>query len=149
MDERRTGFRRTTVYRTIAAILVTGGATAGIACVERTLTINTEPQGATIVLNDQEVGQSPVRVPFTWYGDYDIIIRKEGHQTLRTNHRIHAPWYQWPFIDLVSECLIPFTIHDDRVLETYVLDPYEPPDKDDLLQRAEEMRAAAATEPQS
>lgn len=149
MDERRTGFRRTTVYRTIAGMLAASGAMVGTACVERTLTINTEPQGATIVLNDQEVGQSPVRVPFTWYGDYDIIIRKDGHQTVRTHQRIHAPWYQWPFIDLISECLIPFTIHDDRVLETYVLDPYEPPDKNDLLRRAEEMRTSAAPEPQS
>jgi len=29
-------------------------------CVERKLTINTEPQGALVVLNDEEIGQSPV-----------------------------------------------------------------------------------------
>ncbi|MCP4263659.1 MAG: PEGA domain-containing protein, partial [Planctomycetes bacterium] len=39
-------------------------------CVERKLTINTEPQGALVILNDEEIGTSPVTVSFEWYGDY-------------------------------------------------------------------------------
>lgn len=116
------------------------------ACVERTVKINTIPEGATVFLNDQEVGKSPVKVPFTWYGDYDIIIRKEGHQTVKTNHRIDAPWYQWPFIDLFTECLIPFTLHDDRELEPYVLEPAIVPNKEELVQRADEMKAQSHVE---
>ncbi|MBK8267020.1 MAG: PEGA domain-containing protein [Planctomycetes bacterium] len=115
-------------------------------CVERTLTINTEPQGATVVLNDQEVGKSPVRVPFTWYGDYDIIVRKEGHKTLLTNRRVEAPWYQWPVLDLFAECLVPFTIRDERTLDTLVLEPTVQPNKEDLLNRADEMKAQANVE---
>lgn len=114
---------------------------AGPACVERTVTINTQPPGATVLLNDQDVGKSPVRVPFTWYGDYDIIVRKEGHQTLKTNQRIDAPWYQYPVIDIFAECLVPFTIRDERTLETLVLEPAVMPNKDDLLHRADVMRA--------
>ncbi|MBX3394237.1 MAG: PEGA domain-containing protein [Phycisphaerae bacterium] len=131
--------------RIVRAALVPLGGLALIicSCVERTVTINTEPQGATVVLNDQEVGQSPVRVPFTWYGDYDIIIRKDGHKTLSTHHRLNAPWYQWPLIDLVSECLVPFTIRDDQVIDTFVLEPAEVPTKDDLLRRSEELRTRA------
>ncbi len=117
-----------------------------VACVERTIRINTEPQGATVILNDQDVGKSPVRVPFTWYGDYDIIIRKEGHKTILTNHRLKAPWYQWPFIDLFSECLVPYTIRDDRELETFVLEPAVEPNKDELVERADEMRARTQAE---
>ena len=113
------------------------------ACVERTVSINTEPQGATIILNDQEVGKSPVKVPFTWYGDYDIVIRKHGYQTIETHHRIKTPWYQYPIIDLFAEALIPFTVHDDRVLETFALQAYEPPSKEALLERADELRADA------
>lgn len=115
-------------------------------CVERTLTINTEPQGATVVLNDQEVGKSPVRVPFTWYGDYDIIVRKEGHKTLLTHRRVDAPWYQWPVFDLFAECLVPFTIRDERTLDTLVLEPAVQPNKEDLLNRADEMKAQANAE---
>ena len=112
-------------------------------CVERTVSINTEPAGATIVLNDQEVGKSPVKVPFTWYGDYDIVIRKHGYQTIQTHHRLKTPWYEYPFIDLISETLIPVTVHDDRVLETFTLQPFEPPSKEALLERADALRADA------
>ena len=47
-------------------------------CVERELTINTNPSGAVVLLNDEEIGVSPVTVPFNWYGDYNVTIRKQG-----------------------------------------------------------------------
>ena len=112
-------------------------------CIERTVSINTEPEGATVVLNDEEVGKSPVRVPFTWYGDYDIIIRKPGYQTIKTNHNIKTPWYELPGIDIFTECLTPFTVHDDRTLDTFVLQPARPVEKQALLQSADEMKARA------
>ncbi len=113
-------------------------------CVERTVSINSEPAGALVYLNDQEVGRAPVKVNFTWYGDYDIILRKEGYETLQTNRRIDAPWYQWPVIDLVAECMIPTTIRDDRDLGTFTLTKAEFPTKEELIRNAEEMRTMAA-----
>lgn len=118
-------------------------AMAAAGCVERTVTINTEPPGATVLLNDEEIGKSPVKVPFTWYGDYDIVLRKTGYESLRTHRKIEAPWYQWPLIDLFAECLVPFTIHDDRELETFVLAPRPSVDKAALMQSAEELRERA------
>ncbi|MFH1418294.1 MAG: PEGA domain-containing protein [Planctomycetota bacterium] len=112
-------------------------------CIERTVSINTEPEGAKVFLNDQEVGQSPITVPFTWYGDYDIIIRKRGFKTVHTHHNIRTPWYSLPGIDFFTECLMPFTVHDDRVLDAYVLEPQQLPDKDTLLDAGEAMRAEA------
>ena len=64
----------------IATIILSG-------CVERRLTINTEPQGALVVLNDEEIGQSPVTVSFNWYGDYNVRISKEGFETLNTHRK--------------------------------------------------------------
>jgi len=67
-------------------------------CVERKLTINTQPQGALIVLNDEEIGTAPVTVSFNWYGDYDIRISKEGYETLKTHRMLEGPWYdKFPF----------------------------------------------------
>jgi len=129
--------------RWIMTFVATAGAWLGGGCIERTVTINTEPEGARVFLNDQEVGQSPVEVPFTWYGDYDIIIRLKGYETIKTNHRLHAPWYQWPGFDVFSECLVPFTIRDRHVLPTYVLKPSEAPPKEALLNAAAEMREQA------
>lgn len=125
----------------LSVVIAALGASQG--CVERTVSINTEPQGATVILNDQEVGKSPIKVPFTWYGDYDIIIRKEGYETLKTNKRLRAPWYETPGIDLFSEALMPFTIHDDRELDTFVMNPRQSVDKEALLQSAAELRQRA------
>jgi hypothetical protein len=110
-------------------------------CIERTVSINTEPQGATVFLNDQEVGNSPVRVPFTWYGDYDLIIRKTGYKTVSTNCNVKTPWYETPGIDIFTECFMPFTVHDDRDLGTYTLEPQVAPNREALLQAADEARA--------
>jgi hypothetical protein len=112
-------------------------------CIERTVTINTEPQGATVFLNDEEVGKTPLKAPFTWYGDYDIVIRKAGYQTIHTNQNIRTPWYEIPGIDVFTECLIPVTVHDDRVLETYALEPQKAPEREELLRSADEARSQA------
>lgn len=133
------GFSRRTAIFPLMALPVLLAPISG--CIERTVSINTEPEGATVFLNDQEVGKSPVKVPFTWYGDYDIIVRKPGYKTVHTNRRIDAPWYQWPGIDLVTECLIPFTVHDDRVVDTLVLEQQSRPSNQELLDAANEMRA--------
>lgn len=139
--DRSTGLARNTQACLPIAVLMAVSFAAG--CIERTLSINTEPEGATVILNDQEIGRSPVRQHFTWYGDYDIILRKDGYKTVQTHRNIRPPWYQYPLIDLVAEILVPFTIHDDRVLETFRLEPYEAPDPDQLIERADEMRARA------
>lgn len=140
MPRRSSALARPAGGRCLAAALATA-ACAG--CVERTVSINSEPQGAVVYLNDQEVGRTPVKVPFTWYGDYDIILRKDGHQTIKTSRRLDAPWYQYPVVDLFAECLIPMTLRDEHVLDTFVLAPFEAPDRAGLLERADEMRARA------
>jgi len=88
-----------------AAVIITG-------CVERKLTINTDPEGALVTLNDEEIGQSPVTVSFNWYGDYNVIISKEGFETLKTHRQLKGPWYDaFPF-DFVAQLLWPGRIVD-------------------------------------
>lgn len=116
-----------------APVVLTSG------CVRRTVTVNTDPQGAAVHLNDRLVGTSPVSVDFLWYGDYDVTLRKDGYQTLTTNHRLDAPWYQWPGLDFVSEVLVPWTIHDRQEM-SFALEPAQPVDPAELLQKAVETR---------
>lgn len=116
-------------------------------CVERRMKITTKPEGATVVVNDEEVGVSPVNFSFTWYGDYDIIIRKPGYQTLKTHYRIEAPWYQKPGIDFVTECLVPWTIVDEQVSPTFEMMEVENAPVKDLVQRADELRDRAIFSP--
>ena len=115
-------------------------------CVERRMKIQTDPPGALVVVNDEEVGISPVTFSFLWYGDYDIILRKPGFQTLSTHYRVKAPWYQWPPFDLVAETMVPARICDEHVLPTFELEPATTPMVSDVVQRAAELRNRALNE---
>jgi hypothetical protein len=114
-------------------------------CVRRTLTIRSEPDGALVFLNDEEVGRTPVTTDFTWYGDYDVILRREGCQTLHTHEEVKAPWYQIPPIDFFFEVLWPGMIVDARTLDFY-LEPEELPTRDELVDRAQAFRERALFE---
>jgi len=132
---------------TLAARILTATCGAAVAilpagCVRRTLTVRTEPAGARVFLNDHEVGTSPVSVDFTWYGDYDVIVRMNGYETLKTHHEIKPPWYQVPPIDFVAEILVPFEIHDEREA-SFTLRPMAEIDPETLLQDAVELREQA------
>lgn len=112
---------------------------ADAGCVRRTVTINTNPQGATVLLNDQQVGTSPVSTDFTWYGDYDVVLRKEGYETLKTNKRLKTPWYELPGLDFISEVLMPFTIHDKHEM-SFAMASQTKTDRQTLLKNASEFR---------
>jgi len=109
-----------------------------LGCVRRTMVITTEPPQALVFLNDQEVGRSEVSTDFLWYGDYDVIVRKEGYATLKANWSVKAPWYQVPPIDFFAEILWPGRIHDVRE-NHFVLTPQDLPSSEELLGRAEEL----------
>ena len=91
----------------IAALALTLllGMTAAGGCVQRTLQIDSSPPGALVYLNGEEVGRTPMRKEFLWYGTYDVELRKEGYQTLKRPTQVWAPWWQWPPIDLFAEML--------------------------------------------
>ena len=120
-----------------AVILVVGLSSSG--CVERQLTINTQPQGALVALNDEEIGTSPVTVSFSWYGDYNVAIRKAGFETFKTHRKLKAPWYdKFPF-DFFAQILNPKRIVDSYEW-TFTLEPEQQPTREELIQNAEELR---------
>jgi len=107
-------------------------------CVERRLTINTEPQGALVILNDEEIGESPVTVPFNWYGDYWVRISKQGYETLDTHRELKSPWYDhFPF-DFLAMLNPTRTI--DSYEWTFELSPKEEISREELIQKAEELK---------
>ena len=108
-------------------------------CVERKLTINTQPQGAIVLLNDEEIGTSPVTVAFNWYGDYNVTVRKEGFETLKTHRRLKGPWYdKFPF-DFFAQILNPKRIVDSFEW-TFELAPKQQIDREQLIQNAQELK---------
>lgn len=110
-----------------------------IGCVERKLTINTQPQGALVVLNDEEIGISPVTVSFKWYGDYCVRISKEGYETLNTHRELKAPWHDhFPF-DFFAQIINPERTVDSYEW-TFELAPQKQTTRDQLIQDAEELK---------
>jgi hypothetical protein len=78
-------------------ILLLGG------CVERTISITSEPPGALVWLNDREIGRTPVDVEFVHYGTYDVRLDLEGYEPLLTSGRAAPPWWDVPGADLLAE----------------------------------------------
>lgn len=120
-----------------AAVCMTAVALAG--CVERQLTINTEPQGAMIVLNDQEIGISPVTVPFNWYGDYWVRVSKDGYETLNTHRELEAPLHDYLPFDFFAQILYPGHLVDAYEW-TFELAPKEYPTREELIEHARSLR---------
>ena len=108
-------------------------------CVERKLTINTKPQGAAVTLNDEPIGESPVTVSFNWYGDYYVRLQKAGYETLNTHRMLKGPWYdKFPF-DFFAQILNPNRIVDSYEW-TFDLSPKQEINRDELIQKAQEMQ---------
>ena len=108
-------------------------------CVERQLTIKTNPAEAVVVLNDEEIGLSPVTVNFHWYGDYCVRIQKEGYETLNTHRELKGPWYDaFPF-DFFAQIINP-----NRIVDTYEwtfdLAPKQQISREELIQNAQKMQ---------
>jgi len=89
-------------------------------CVERELTINTKPEGALVVLNDEEIGESPVTVSFNWYGDYCVRISS------------------FPF-DFFAQIVNPKRIVDSYEW-TFELSPRRQISREELIQNANELK---------
>ena len=129
------------------ALLVLVGSSG---CVERRLTINTEPQGAVIWLNneDTELGVSPVETSFKWYGDFFVKARKQGFETLHTHRELKAPWYdRFPF-DFFAQVLNPHQIVDSYEW-TFELTPYTPKDRAELVSEALDLKQRLETQQES
>ena len=106
-------------------------------CVDRRLSITSEPSGARVFLNDTEVGVTPVEVNFTYFGVYDVRLRKDGYEPLTTSKEAQAPFHEWPGVDLLFLPL-PFT-KETRLAWHFELEA-APTDPAAMIQRAQELR---------
>ena len=124
----------------VAAFLITAG------CVRRTARFESVPEGARVFLNDREIGRTPATVEFTWYGDYDVVYRLDGYETVKSNAVLNPPLYQrFPF-DFFAEVLWPGELHDHHDIPTQELVARQPINQDELIGRAKELRDRALFE---
>ena len=110
-------------------------------CVFRRMTVMTDPPGARLFVNNIEVGTTPCIVPtnaFIDYGNYKFTLFKDGYEPLEVIQPVPPKWYQYPWIDAVTE-LGPWTVRDQRLF-SYQLQPAREKSGDELKQQADEFR---------
>ena len=110
--------------------------------VRRRLTIRSNPPGALVVIDDQEIGYTPVSTSFTYYGTRKIQLIKDGFETLTVKQAIQPPWYEYPPFDFLSENFAWSEIRDERAIDFQLIGQQIVP-TDVLRGRAEELRDSA------
>jgi hypothetical protein len=115
-------------------------------CVRRRLNVLSNPPGALVYVDNQQIGTTPCSVDFTYYGTREIRLVKPGYETLTLNQPIPTPWYEVPPLDFVSENLAPTKIRDNRTV-AYNLSPALVVPTPQLLDRANQLRQEATQYP--
>ncbi len=131
--------------RTFLVCIIVILAVSQTGCVERKLTINTEPQGAIVALNDEEIGTSPVTVEFNWYGDYKVRVEKDGYEIVNTHRKLDAPAHDGFPLDFFYEVLWPGSVVDEYEW-TFALTQFKAPSREDLIEASRQLKKEAQEE---
>ena len=110
------------------------------------MTVRSDPPGALVLLEGQEVGYTPVSLDFTYYGTREITLIKDGYETLTVMQKVPTPWYQRAGLDFVSENLSPFKIRNQHEF-TYNLQQQMIVTNQELLERANGLRNESQVAP--
>ena len=57
-------------------------------CVERLISVRSDPPGAAVLLDGDPVGVTPVEVPYTWYGTRDVTVELQAKRTYILRGRV-------------------------------------------------------------
>lgn len=112
---------------------------AASGCVRRRLTVRSNPAGAIVHVDNQQIGTTPCSVDYVYYGTREIRLVLPGYETLTVNQPLPAPWYQVPGIDFVSENLVPRRIEDARTV-SFNLQPQRLMAPEEVIARGEQLR---------
>ncbi len=117
-------------------------------CTDRLLEIRSEPPEADVYVDGKRVGKTPCAIPFTWYGDRELVLEKEGYRSRTEILRVRAPWWQWPVLDFITDVILPIRLVDRRFF-FFPLAPQRPDPRqaEEIRRRAEELRRQTREKP--
>lgn len=107
--------------------------------VERFITVDSDPRGARLLIDNEEVGTTPYTLTFVHYGTRRITVIADGYKTISTLERISPPWYQYFPLDFVFELILPVKKEDHRNF-LFKLEPEPQMDVREFIREAEEFR---------
>jgi PEGA domain len=113
-------------------------------CVRRRLTVRTQPPGAQVFVDDQEIGTTPCSSSFVYYGTRKVTLIKDGYRTETLYQKMNPPWYQIPPLDFVTDNLLIRELRDERIVDVQMV-PQEIVPQARLLERANALRNGALT----
>jgi hypothetical protein len=120
---------------TLAALLSSG-------CMHRRLTIRSDPPGAAVLVDGEEIGYTPVSFDYTYYGTREIRLIKDGYQTLTTQVKLSTPWYQILPLEFVTDNFALTKINDRREV-SYALARENIEPSQEIENRANNLRSEA------
>ena len=106
---------------------------------QRRLIVRSQPEGAFVTIDNQPIGYTPLKVPFTYYGTRDIQLEKDGFKTIKVRERVRAPWYEKVPLSFIADNFAGREIRDERLLD-FELEPRTQVQENLLLDRANDMR---------
>jgi hypothetical protein len=135
------GSRQIAIARIVAlGLFVAACLSSG--CVYRRIIVRSDPPGARVILDGQEVGYTPTGIPFTYYGTRRLTLVKPGFETHSELVTIPPPWYQWIPADFISDNFLPGHVADRHDIN-WQLSPQSVVPLDQLQQRADSLRSEA------
>ena len=117
-----------------------------IGCVQRRMTVRSNPPGALVYVDDYQIGTTPVSTDFVYYGTRKIRLIKDGYDTLTVQQPFPVPWYEIFPLDFVTENLWPWEIRDERVVDLAMVPAGTVP-AEAVVSRAELARRSAGSGP--
>lgn len=126
--------------KSFALLLLAFFCASSTGCLHRRMTISSDPSGAMVMLEGNEVGYTPVSVDFKYYGTREITLLKDGYETVKVMQKVSIPWYQIVPLDFVSDNLVPFRVTDRHGFH-YRMQPRRHVSQEELLNNANNLRS--------
>ncbi len=145
-----TGRARAVRIAALTATITLAGLLGSGCRAQRELVVTSEPVGASVRVDDELIGQTPLVLPFIHYGVRRVTLYLDGFQTRTILADISPPWYGTFPADILTEILVPVGWHDQHALHV-VLEPGEDdlggPTLRSVFERAEALRRAGPDGP--
>lgn len=114
----------------------------GSGCVQRRMTINSNPPGTMVYIDNYEIGTTPVSTDYVYYGMREFRLVRDGYETMKVRRFVTPPWYEIFPLDFIAENVIPWEIRDERNYD-FEMTPQLVVPTQQLLTRAEELRSTS------